>query len=61
MKFLSSQLGYLTTDREGRTNLRALAKDLAFLGIMGTRSVLLTTNDDAMNIYLAVYCRRLKS
>jgi hypothetical protein len=59
MKFLSSQLGYLTTDREGRTNLRALAKDLAFLGIMGTRSVLLTTNDDAMNIYLAVYCRRL--
>jgi Trk K+ transport system NAD-binding subunit len=24
-----------------------------------TPSVLLTTNDDAMNIYLAVYCRRL--
>ena len=22
-------------------------------------SVLLTTNDDAMNIYLAIYCRRL--
>jgi voltage-gated potassium channel len=28
-------------------------------GIMQARSVLLTTNDDAMNIYLAVYCRRL--
>jgi len=30
-------------------------------GIMSARSVLLTTNDDAMNIYLAVYCRRLNS
>ena len=30
-------------------------------GIMEARSVLLTTNDDAMNIYLAVYCRRLNS
>ncbi len=28
-------------------------------GIVGAPSVLLTTNDDAMNIYLAVYCRRL--
>jgi voltage-gated potassium channel len=28
-------------------------------GIQNTASVLLTTNDDAMNIYLAVYCRRL--
>ena len=28
-------------------------------GISEARSVLLTTNDDAMNIYLAVYCRRL--
>jgi Trk K+ transport system NAD-binding subunit len=28
-------------------------------GISTARSVLLTTNDDAMNIYLAVYCRRL--
>ena len=28
-------------------------------GIHSARSVLLTTNDDAMNIYLAVYCRRL--
>jgi voltage-gated potassium channel len=28
-------------------------------GIHGVASVLLTTNDDAMNIYLAVYCRKL--
>jgi Trk K+ transport system NAD-binding subunit len=28
-------------------------------GIHDVSSVLLTTNDDAMNIYLAVYCRRL--
>lgn len=28
-------------------------------GIAHAASVLLTTNDDAMNIYLAVYCRRL--
>jgi voltage-gated potassium channel len=28
-------------------------------GIFEARSVLLTTNDDAVNIYLAVYCRRL--
>jgi Trk K+ transport system NAD-binding subunit len=29
-------------------------------GIQEASSVLLTTNDDAMNIYLAVYCRRLR-
>jgi Trk K+ transport system NAD-binding subunit len=29
-------------------------------GLSEATSVLLTTNDDAMNIYLAVYCRRLK-
>jgi Trk K+ transport system NAD-binding subunit len=29
-------------------------------GILDARSVVLTTNDDAMNIYLALYCRRLK-
>jgi Trk K+ transport system NAD-binding subunit len=29
-------------------------------GIRDARSVVLTTNEDAMNIYLAVYCRRLK-
>ncbi|MGH9379248.1 MAG: potassium channel family protein [Thermoanaerobaculia bacterium] len=28
-------------------------------GILAAPSVLLTTNDDAMNIYLTVYCRRL--
>jgi Trk K+ transport system NAD-binding subunit len=28
-------------------------------GILVARSVLLTTNDDAVNIYLAVFCRRL--
>jgi Trk K+ transport system NAD-binding subunit len=28
-------------------------------GIMEAPSVLLTTHDDAMNVYLAVYCRRL--
>ena len=28
-------------------------------GILHARSVVLTTNEDAMNIYLAVYCRRL--
>jgi voltage-gated potassium channel len=28
-------------------------------GIHSVSSVLLTTNDDAMNVYLAVYCRRL--
>jgi Trk K+ transport system NAD-binding subunit len=30
-------------------------------GIQQVSSVLLTTNDDAMNIYLAVYCRRLNA
>jgi voltage-gated potassium channel len=30
-------------------------------GILDARSVLLTTNEDAMNIYLAVYCRRLNA
>ena len=28
-------------------------------GILAARSLLLTTNDDAVNIYLAVFCRRL--
>ncbi len=38
------------------------AADLELLmsaGLANAPSVLLTTNDDAMNIYLAVYCRRL--
>jgi voltage-gated potassium channel len=34
-------------------------KLLEAAGIQTVSSVLLTTNDDAMNIYLAVYCRRL--
>jgi Trk K+ transport system NAD-binding subunit len=29
-------------------------------GLADAPSVLLTTNDDAVNVYLAVYCRRLK-
>jgi Trk K+ transport system NAD-binding subunit len=36
MKFLPSQLAYLTTDREARTNLRALAKYLGFLAGLAT-------------------------
>ena len=38
------------------------AADRTFLegaGLMQARSVVLTTNDDAMNIYLSVFCRRL--
>lgn len=33
---------------------------LARAGLANAASVVLTTNDDAMNIYLAVYCRRLQ-
>src|SRR5918993_1158412 len=41
MKFLPSQLAYLTNDREARGNLRALAKYLGFLaGLMGVYTVL---------------------
>ena len=36
MKFIPSQLAYLTADREARTNLGALAKYLAFLAILVT-------------------------
>ena len=35
-------------------------KVLMRAGLADAASVVLTTNDDAMNIYLAVYCRRLK-
>jgi Trk K+ transport system NAD-binding subunit len=39
----------------------AADRDVLFqAGLAEASSVLLTTNDDAMNIYLAVYCRRLK-
>ena len=42
---------------EGNANDReALTK----AGLENAPSVLLTTNDDAVNVYLAVYCRRLK-
>src|SRR5688572_31374845 len=34
MKFLASQLAYLTTDREARTNLRTLAKYFLFLALL---------------------------
>ena len=36
MKYLPSQLAYLTADREARGNLRALLKYLAFLGLLVT-------------------------
>ena len=36
MKFLPSQLAYLTSDHEARGNLRALAKYLAFLAALVT-------------------------
>jgi voltage-gated potassium channel len=41
MKFLPSQLAYLTTDREARTNLRALAGYLGFLAALATLYALL--------------------
>ena len=34
MKFITSQLAYLTTDREARANLRALGRYLAFLVVL---------------------------
>jgi Trk K+ transport system NAD-binding subunit len=36
MKYLPSQLAYLTADREARGNLRALLKYMAFLGLLVT-------------------------
>ena len=41
MKFLPSQLAYLTTDREARTNLGALAKYMVFLAALATLYALL--------------------
>src|SRR5687768_9444139 len=41
MKYIPSQLAYLTADREARTNLRTLFKYLAFLaGLVGLYAVL---------------------
>ena len=34
MKFLPSQLAYLTTDREAKANLRALSKYVGFLAAL---------------------------
>ena len=42
---------------EGDANDR---KALTKAGLEDAPSVVLTTNDDAVNVYLAVYCRRLK-
>ena len=42
---------------EGDANDR---KALTKAGLEDSPSVVLTTNDDAVNVYLAVYCRRLK-
>lgn len=36
-------------------------RTLESAGLSEASSILLTTNDDAMNIYLAVFCRRLRS
>jgi len=60
-------------DRDPRTQERLIdVADRVFVGDANDRealreagledapSVLLTTNDDAVNVYLAVYCRRLK-
>jgi Trk K+ transport system NAD-binding subunit len=61
----------LERDRPALERLRGVA-DQVFVGDANDRhalrragleeapSVLLTTNDDAVNVYLAVYCRRLK-
>ena len=53
LAFLSADAVFAGDAADGQLLRRA--------GIMEARSVLLTTNDDAMNIYLAVYCRRLNS
>ena len=74
MRLLPAELSYLATAREGRRNLRSLFKFVAFRVFLGdaadhevlkaaglgpVRSVLLSTHDDAANIYLAIYLRRL--
>jgi hypothetical protein len=67
MKYLSSQPSALFPSGETRTNLAALLRYVPFLAllvsayavlfgvILRVASVLLTTSDDAMNVYLAVY------
>ena len=56
MQALESLKPFATEVFEGEAADRML---LERAGINAAASVLLTTNDDAMNIYLAVYCRRL--
>ena len=57
-----SELALAPMREDGVTLFPGDANDRRLLehaGIHSVSSVLLTTNDDAMNIYLAVYCRRL--
>ena len=57
-----SELALAPMREDGVTLFPGDAADRRLLehaGIHRVSSVLLTTNDDAMNIYLAVYCRRL--
>jgi Trk K+ transport system NAD-binding subunit len=54
---LASVAGFVDATFAGDAADRAV---LERAGILEARSVVLTTNDDAMNIYLTVYCRRLK-
>ena len=57
-----SELALEPMRREGALVFPGEAADRQVLdkaGIARVSTVLLTTNDDAMNIYLAVYCRRL--
>ena len=48
---------------EGTPHIRGDASDLAVLekaGIRTTPSIIITTHDDDANIYLSIYCRRLR-
>lgn len=52
----------LTTGK-GETFIQGDAADIKVLekaGVMGARTVIITTHNDAMNIYLAFYCRQLR-
>lgn len=48
---------------KGDTFIQGDAADIKVLekaGVMGARTVIITTHNDAMNIYLAFYCRQLR-
>ncbi|MGI9457157.1 MAG: potassium channel family protein [Aeoliella sp.] len=50
--------------RDSQHEIHGDAADLATLkraGIMKSSAVVITTHDDAMNVYLTLYCRRLRS